>query len=122
MQSSSPSGIQPPKSISRQSKGGSKTPKTSTSPGAPSPTSSAPSLGAGAADSGGMGGQGEGLSLEEAEGLRMEVTDLHEKLETLRMKRAEDRAKLKEGEKMRIQLQQVSLKVHGWAQLHSWHS
>lgn len=44
---------------------------------------------------------------QEVEGLRSEVKDLEEKLTTLRMKRAEDKAKLKEVEKLRIQLQQV---------------
>ncbi|XP_062894922.1 dynactin subunit 1-like isoform X1 [Mobula hypostoma] len=47
------------------------------------------------------------LSPKEEEGLRAQVRDLEEKLETLRMKRNEDRAKLKELEKSRIQLEQL---------------
>ncbi|XP_011939721.1 PREDICTED: dynactin subunit 1 isoform X7 [Cercocebus atys] len=43
----------------------------------------------------------------EEEGLRAQVRDLEEKLETLRLKRAEDKAKLKELEKHKIQLEQV---------------
>ena len=45
---------------------------------------------------------------QEIEGLRAEVKDLGEKLETLKMKRSEDKIKLKEFEKVKIQLQQVS--------------
>lgn len=48
-----------------------------------------------------------GSSLQEEEGLRAQVRDLEEKLETLRLKRAEDKAKLKELEKHKIQLEQV---------------
>ncbi|KAH3855895.1 hypothetical protein DPMN_098470, partial [Dreissena polymorpha] len=44
---------------------------------------------------------------QEIEGLRAEVKDLNEKLETLMAKRAEDRLKLKESEKTKIQLQQL---------------
>ncbi|XP_019605875.2 dynactin subunit 1 isoform X5 [Rhinolophus sinicus] len=44
---------------------------------------------------------------KEEEGLRAQVRDLEEKLETLRLKRAEDKAKLKELEKYKIQLEQV---------------
>ncbi|XP_059148678.1 dynactin subunit 1-like isoform X2 [Physella acuta] len=44
---------------------------------------------------------------QEIEGLRLEVKDLNEKLETLKMKRAEDKLKLKEFEKTKIQLQQL---------------
>nr|XP_007968370.2 dynactin subunit 1 isoform X7 [Chlorocebus sabaeus] len=44
---------------------------------------------------------------KEEEGLRAQVRDLEEKLETLRLKRAEDKAKLKELEKHKIQLEQV---------------
>lgn len=39
--------------------------------------------------------------------MRAQVRDLEEKLETLRLKRAEDKAKLKELEKHKIQLEQV---------------
>uniref|UniRef100_K1RBG2 Dynactin subunit 1 n=1 Tax=Magallana gigas TaxID=29159 RepID=K1RBG2_MAGGI len=45
--------------------------------------------------------------LQEMEGLRAEIRDLNEKLETLKIKRAEDKVKLKEFEKAKIQLQQV---------------
>lgn len=45
--------------------------------------------------------------MQEEEGLRAQVRDLEEKLETLRLKRAEDKAKLKELEKHKIQLEQV---------------
>jgi len=45
---------------------------------------------------------------QEMDGLRAEVKDLQEKLDTLKVKRAQDAAKLKEFEKTKIQLQQVS--------------
>ena len=44
---------------------------------------------------------------QEMEGLKAEIKDLNEKLETLRIKRAEDKTKLKEFEKVKIQLQQL---------------
>ena len=44
---------------------------------------------------------------QEVDGLKAEIKDLEEKLTTLRMKRADDKVKLKEAEKLRIQLQQV---------------
>ncbi|RUS81403.1 hypothetical protein EGW08_010841 [Elysia chlorotica] len=44
---------------------------------------------------------------QEIEGLQVEVKDLNEKLETLKIKRNEDKAKLKEFEKTKIQLQQL---------------
>lgn len=44
---------------------------------------------------------------QEEEALRTQVKDLEEKLETLRMKRTEDKAKLKELEKHKIQLEQL---------------
>ncbi|XP_067303769.1 dynactin subunit 1a isoform X2 [Pseudorasbora parva] len=44
---------------------------------------------------------------KEEESLRTQVKDLEEKLETLRMKRSEDKAKLKEMEKYKIQLEQL---------------
>ncbi|KAK7109531.1 dynactin subunit 1-like isoform X4 [Littorina saxatilis] len=44
---------------------------------------------------------------QENDGLQAEIKDLKEKLETLMMKRTEDKAKLKEMEKMKIQLQQL---------------
>ncbi|XP_030635989.1 LOW QUALITY PROTEIN: dynactin subunit 1a [Chanos chanos] len=44
---------------------------------------------------------------KEEETLRSQVKDLEEKLETLRMKRTEDKAKLKELEKHKIQLEQL---------------
>lgn len=48
-----------------------------------------------------------GLVLQEEENLRSQVRDLEEKLETLKIKRNEDKAKLKELEKYKIQLEQV---------------
>ena len=44
---------------------------------------------------------------QEIEGLNAEIKDLNEKLDTLKIKRAEDKTKLKEFEKAKIQLQQV---------------
>ncbi|XP_068129776.1 dynactin subunit 1 isoform X2 [Hyperolius riggenbachi] len=44
---------------------------------------------------------------KEEESLRAQVKDLDEKLETLKMKRAEDKAKLKELEKSKLQLEQL---------------
>uniref|UniRef100_A0A8C4RXS1 Dynactin subunit 1 n=1 Tax=Erpetoichthys calabaricus TaxID=27687 RepID=A0A8C4RXS1_ERPCA len=44
---------------------------------------------------------------KEEETLRSQVKDLEEKLETLKMKRSEDKAKLKELEKYKIQLEQL---------------
>ncbi|XP_062605399.1 LOW QUALITY PROTEIN: dynactin subunit 1-like [Saccostrea cucullata] len=44
---------------------------------------------------------------QEMEGLKAEIKDLNEKLDTLKIKRAEDKAKLKEFEKAKIQLQQL---------------
>ncbi|XP_075429679.1 dynactin subunit 1 isoform X2 [Ascaphus truei] len=46
-------------------------------------------------------------SSKEEENLRAQVKDLDEKLETLKMKRAEDKVKLKELEKSRLQLEQL---------------
>uniref|UniRef100_A0A8C2ZSR0 Dynactin subunit 1 n=1 Tax=Cyclopterus lumpus TaxID=8103 RepID=A0A8C2ZSR0_CYCLU len=46
-------------------------------------------------------------SIQEEEALRAQVKDLEEKLETLKMKRTEDKAKLKELEKHKIQLEQL---------------
>ena len=54
---------------------------------------------------------------QEIEGLKAEVKDLNEKLETLKMKRADDKVKIKEGEKLKIQLQQVSDMVTLWLHL-----
>ncbi|MGH0129887.1 UNVERIFIED_CONTAM: hypothetical protein FKN15_053591 [Acipenser sinensis] len=48
-----------------------------------------------------------GKSSREEEALRVQVKDLEEKLETLKMKRSEDKAKLKELEKYKIQLEQL---------------
>lgn len=45
--------------------------------------------------------------MQEEETLRSQVKDLEEKLETLKMKRTEDKAKLKELEKHKIQLEQL---------------
>ncbi|XP_022614105.1 dynactin subunit 1-like isoform X3 [Seriola dumerili] len=47
------------------------------------------------------------ISKQEEESLRGQVKDLEEKLETLKMKRTEDKAKLKELEKHKIQLEQL---------------
>uniref|UniRef100_A0A4W6DSF7 Dynactin subunit 1 n=1 Tax=Lates calcarifer TaxID=8187 RepID=A0A4W6DSF7_LATCA len=47
------------------------------------------------------------LRVQEEEALRAQVKDLEEKLETLKMKRTEDKAKLKELEKHKIQLEQL---------------
>lgn len=44
---------------------------------------------------------------QEMENLRGDIRDLNEKLETLRVKRAQDKEKLKEGEKMKLQLEQL---------------
>ncbi|XP_076437452.1 dynactin subunit 1-like isoform X2 [Babylonia areolata] len=44
---------------------------------------------------------------QENEGLQAEIRDLKEKLETVMMRRSDDKAKLKEMEKMKIQLQQL---------------
>ena len=49
---------------------------------------------------------------QEIEGLKAEIKDLNEKLETLKIKRAEDKGKLKEFEKTKIQLQQVWYMKH----------
>lgn len=48
-----------------------------------------------------------GKDSEEITNLKCAVQDLQEKLDTLKMKRAEDKSKLKEAEKMKIQYQQV---------------
>nr|XP_057923860.1 dynactin subunit 1-like isoform X3 [Doryrhamphus excisus] len=47
------------------------------------------------------------ISKQEEESLRAQVKDLEEKLETLKMKRTEDKVKLKELEKHKIQLEQL---------------
>ncbi|XP_069184911.1 dynactin subunit 1 isoform X3 [Procambarus clarkii] len=44
---------------------------------------------------------------QEMENLRGEIRDLNEKLETLRVKRAQDKEKLKEGEKIKLQYEQL---------------
>ncbi|KAG0725011.1 Dynactin subunit 1 [Chionoecetes opilio] len=46
-------------------------------------------------------------ALQEMENLRGEILDLNEKLETLRVKRAQDKDKLKDGEKMKLQVEQL---------------
>lgn len=45
--------------------------------------------------------------MQEIEGLKTEVKDLNEKLETIKIKRGEDKGKLKEFEKVKIQMQQL---------------
>ncbi|XP_043222013.1 dynactin subunit 1-like isoform X2 [Amphibalanus amphitrite] len=67
----------------------------SAAPVTPSPAAAAPA-GPSAAD-----------QQREIDNLRDEVKDLNEKLETLKTKRAQDRDKLKELDKMRIQLEQL---------------
>ncbi|XP_072525870.1 dynactin subunit 1a isoform X1 [Salminus brasiliensis] len=57
--------------------------------------------------SGTPGGSSLTASSKEEEALRAQVKDLEEKLETLKMKRAEDKVKLKELEKHKIQLEQL---------------
>jgi len=48
---------------------------------------------------------------QEIEGLKSEVKDLQEKLETLKIKRAQDKTKLMEFEKAKIQIQQVDYEL-----------
>ena len=50
----------------------------------------------------------EAVDSKEADKLKAQVKDLTEKLETLKLKRAEDRDKLREYEKSKLQIQQVS--------------
>ncbi|XP_015705658.1 dynactin subunit 1 isoform X2 [Coturnix japonica] len=64
-------------------------------PMVPSPTKSSPAVGQSVRED------------QEEENLRSQVRDLEEKLETLKIKRNEDKAKLKELEKYKIQLEQV---------------
>ncbi|XP_046772438.1 dynactin subunit 1 isoform X7 [Gallus gallus] len=64
-------------------------------PMVPSPTKSSPAVGQSVQED------------QEEENLRSQVRDLEEKLETLKIKRNEDKAKLKELEKYKIQLEQV---------------
>lgn len=45
--------------------------------------------------------------MQEITNLRAELKDMEEKLETLKVKRAEDKIKLKELQKLKIQIQQV---------------
>ena len=56
----------------------------------------------------GSAGASEAADSKEAEKLKAQVKDLTEKLETLKLKRAEDRDKLREYEKSKLQIQQVS--------------
>ncbi|KAF2367871.1 CAP Gly-rich domain [Trinorchestia longiramus] len=69
-----------------------------------------PAAAAAAAAGGGSAAarQEERVNLQELENLRSEVKDLNEKLETLRIKRAQDKDKLKEGEKLRLQVEQLT--------------
>ena len=48
---------------------------------------------------------------QEITNLRTELKDTEEKLETLKVKRAEDKVKLKELQKLKIQIQQV---IYAW--------
>ena len=50
-------------------------------------------------------------SSEEVPVLKNEINDLKEKLETLKLKRAEDREKLREIDKQKMQIQQVTNKL-----------
>jgi dynactin 1 len=45
---------------------------------------------------------------QEIDNLKFEIKDLEEKLETIKVRRQEDKLKLKEYEKAKIQIQQVS--------------
>ncbi|KAK6174365.1 hypothetical protein SNE40_017658 [Patella caerulea] len=55
---------------------------------------------------------------QEIEGLKAEIKDLNEKLETLKIKRGEDRAKLKDADKLKIQLQQLQEYKHKMQETH----
>ena len=59
---------------------------------------------------------------QEMDGLRAEVKDLQEKLETLKVKRAQDAVKLKELDKVKIQLQQVCSLSYIQTSVHSYGS
>lgn len=48
---------------------------------------------------------------QEIDGLKAEVKDLQEKLDTLKVKRSQDAVKLKDFEKAKIQLQQVGRRI-----------
>ena len=52
-------------------------------------------------------GKPDGDLMKENEALKLEVEDLKAKLDTLKMKRAEDRDKVRELEKAKLQIQQV---------------
>ncbi|XP_041368819.1 dynactin subunit 1-like isoform X2 [Gigantopelta aegis] len=56
---------------------------------------------------------------QEMVGLNAEIKDLNEKLETLKFKRAEDKIKLKEFEKVKIQLQQLQEYKSKMTEMHS---
>jgi dynactin 1 len=49
----------------------------------------------------------DNVSDQQQEGLKNQIKDLNEKLETLKLKRAEDREKLREIDKLKLQLQQL---------------
>ncbi|XP_038070771.1 dynactin subunit 1-like isoform X2 [Patiria miniata] len=68
------------------------------------PTSRLPQLSASSKPASGDGSQ----SSEQVGALKLEVQDLKEKLETLRIKRAEDKLRLKDAEKMKIQMAQLA--------------
>ena len=46
---------------------------------------------------------------QEVDNMKLEIRDLEEKLETIKVKRSEDKNKLKEADKLKIQLQQVCI-------------
>ncbi|XP_041928328.1 dynactin subunit 1 isoform X5 [Alosa sapidissima] len=71
----------------------------------PSPVGTLPSPGAPPIPAPSKGGIT--MATQEEEALRGQVKDLEEKLETLKLKRQEDKAKLKELEKHKIQLEQL---------------
>ncbi|KAI1278429.1 Dynactin subunit 1 [Halotydeus destructor] len=61
----------------------------------------------------------QAAATEETEALKAQVTDLNEKLDTLKLKRAEDKVKLKEYEKTKIQFQQLQEYKKQMSELHS---
>lgn len=50
-------------------------------------------------------------STGDSEALKSQIKDLTEKLDTLKAKRAEDREKLREAEKLKLQNQQVKIDI-----------
>ena len=56
-------------------------------------------------------GSGAQQSTADSEALKSQIKDLTEKLDTLKAKRAEDREKLREAEKLKLQNQQVKIDI-----------